>query len=326
MPTLRRIPLGDNNVYLVDDGGARILVDTGPDYRGAWEALQVATHQRAPDLVAATHGHLDHAGLGASWQEAAVPVGLGAGDCALAGGSAALDDITAARSVLAIAGLPSGLFESAAALLDRRRDQAVRARDTWGPPDPRRRWPTALRYRPFEPAVAFTGDERLPGELRVIACPGHTPGNAVLIHEAEGWLFSGDQLLPGYTPTPAIQAVPGSSGRERFRSLPAYVASLERLVARQWSRCLPGHGDPFTDVDGALRAVIAAIEQRTDRVARALSAQGPSTLFELAARLYPNAIGRRFWQVVPSVLGHLDLLEARGDARPGDEGRWERCA
>jgi glyoxylase-like metal-dependent hydrolase (beta-lactamase superfamily II) len=325
MPTLRRVPLGDNNVYLVDDAGARVMVDTGPDYRGAWEALQVATHGRPPDLVTATHGHLDHAGLGATWQEAAVPVGLAAGDHLLATGARLEDDLAIATRTIQGAGLPAHLREATLAALERRREQAIRARESWGPPDARRRWPAALRYRPFDPALSPIDGELLPAGLRVIACPGHTPGNTVVVHEGEGWLFSGDQLLPAYTPTPAIQAVPGSNGRERFRSLPAYVSSMRRLAATAWSRCLPGHGEPFTGVDDAIREVLGSIEQRTERTARALVDGGPGRLYDVAARLYPKALERRFWQVVPTVLGHLDLLETRGLAAVTDDGVWNAC-
>lgn len=322
MPILRRIPLGDNNVYLIDQAGARVLIDTGPDYRGAWEALQVATRGRAPDIVVATHGHLDHAGLGAAWQDAAIPVALAPGDRALAAGSALDDDLAVTRATLQRAGLPDALAAAAYRALDRRREQATRARESWGPPDAHRRWPTALRYRPFRPALAPANGDELPGGLRVIACPGHTPGNSVVVHEGEGWLFSGDQLLPGYTPTPAIQAVPGTASRERFRSLPAYVDSIERLARSPWSRCFPGHGEPMEDVGVALRQVLGNIEQRTERTARALRHGGPGRLYAVACRLYPHAVGRRFWQVVPAVLGHLDLLQVRGLAFEADDGTW----
>ena len=65
------------------------------------------------------------------------------------------------------------------------------------------RWPTQLRYSPFEPAKLLESDADLPCGLRAVLAPGHTPGNIVVVQRAEGWLFSGDQLLPEVTPTPA---------------------------------------------------------------------------------------------------------------------------
>ena len=137
---------------------------------------------------------------------------------------------------------------------------------------------------------------------------------------AEGWLFSGDQLLPDLTPTPAIQAGPSASDW-RFRSLPAFRGSLVRLSEMNFSVCYPGHGEPFTGVAAALRANLAAIDQRTEKVAGELRAGGPATLYELAERLYPRAVKRRFWQIVPTVQGHVDILEQDGAVRE-EGGRY----
>ena len=80
MADVRSIALGDNTVHLVERGGARLLVDTGPDYAGAWEALREGLAGETPDVVVATHGHHDHAGLGRRWQAAGVPVWVGKAD------------------------------------------------------------------------------------------------------------------------------------------------------------------------------------------------------------------------------------------------------
>jgi hypothetical protein len=56
-------------------------------------------------------------------------------------------------------------------------------------------------------------------------------------------------------------------------------------------------------------------------VYESLRAGGEATLYGLAERLYPRALRRRFWQIIPTVLGHLDLLEDRGMVACV-EGRW----
>jgi len=136
-----------------------------------------------------------------------------------------------------------------------------------------------------------------------------------VVHE-EGWLFSGDHLLPDITPTPAIQArgEPDWAGDWRFRSLPEFVASLEALGAMGLARCFPGHGEPFDGVGTTIAENLGVIERRTERVRGALRDGGPTTLFGLTERIYPRGAARRFWQVVATVQGHLDLLEARGEA------------
>jgi glyoxylase-like metal-dependent hydrolase (beta-lactamase superfamily II) len=135
----------------------------------------------------------------------------------------------------------------------------------------------------------------------------------VVVVMAEGWLFSGDQLLPDITPTPAIQWRAGArEGDSRFRSLPAFAASLERLRGYHFVRCFPGHGEPFGDVRGAIDANLAQIEQRTERVLEALREGGEATLYELCERLYPKAVRRRAWQILATIQGHVDLLEDQG--------------
>ena len=310
MPTVTPIPLAYNNVYLVEDGGERVLVDCGPDYEGAWEELQAALAGRQPDVVVATHGHSDHAGLGARWIEAGVPVAMGAADLhfTTAPPLMAHNEFEHMAAFVRECGAPARVVEEAIEGLERRRAQGRAAKQGYPPPGSRPHWPTGLRYRTFSPALALTGGEDLGAGLRVVACPGHTPGNVVLVHEAEGWLFSGDQLLPEITPTPAIQVDPEARIDWRFRSLPAFVRSMEGLARASYSRCFPGHGEAFNDVEALIATNLAQIGERTRRVAEAMG-EG-ATLYEVCERLYPRALKRRFWQIVPTVLGHLDLIEA----------------
>lgn len=322
MATVLPVRLHYNTVYLVEDGGERALIDTGPDYRGAWEQLRAAFDGRLPGIVIATHGHHDHAGMGAAWQEAGVPVALGAADCHFTQQPEGFAEAELAMlaAVVESTGAPDDARDEALAGLERRRRQLQQARDGYPPPGSRPRWPTGLRFRPYEAARLLAGGEALPAGLRVVASPGHTPGNLVVVHEGEGWLFSGDQLLPDITPTPGLQLAAGE-GAGRFRSLPAFLASLERLASLELTRCFPGHGEPFDGADAVIAANIAAIESRTERVYQSLRAGGEATLYDLAERLYPRALRRRFWQIIPTVLGHLDLLEERGLVRCVGE-RW----
>jgi glyoxylase-like metal-dependent hydrolase (beta-lactamase superfamily II) len=322
MASVTPVRLHYNTVYLVEDGGERVLIDTGPDYRGAREEIAEAIGGRLPDLVVATHGHHDHAGLGLAWQEAGVPVALGADDRHFTEqpeGFAEAELAMLTRLVEA-SGAPAGVKSEALAGLERRRAQVRHARDGYPPAGSRPRWPTGLRFRPFTPGRLLDGDCALPAGLSALASPGHTPGNLVVVHEGEGWLFSGDQLLPDITPTPGLQLAPASPG-ERFRSLPHFLRSLRRLEALSLARCFPGHGEPFDEPGGVVAANLAAIESRTERVLATLR-EGEATVYEIAEKLYPRALRRRFWQIVPTVIGHLDLLEARGLARCA-EGKWE---
>jgi glyoxylase-like metal-dependent hydrolase (beta-lactamase superfamily II) len=313
MATVERVRLAYNNVYLVREGGRLVVVDTGPDYRGARGILFAALDGAIPDVVVATHGHLDHAGLGAWWQSIGVPVLVGTDDAVTTRGEGD-DDFDHmeryARSVGAPATVEIDAVEGLR--LRRRAVQAMRAPGDW-PTVREGRWPTGLRYELFHPSRTVEGRTELACGLSVIHSPGHTPGNLVVVHEGEEWLFSGDQLLPEITPTPAIQFVSG----ERFASLPRFVDSLRLLQERQPSYriCFPGHGEPFEHPETVIAATLEQAEQRSNRLLESLRTEGPGTVYSVAERLYPRAWRRRFWPIIATVQGHLDLLSEAGLAR-----------
>ena len=324
MPSVDAIRLGDNAVYLVDAGEGPLLIDTGPDFLGSWDLLEDAIEHR-PHLVVATHGHLDHAGLAWRWQAAGVPVALSARDRHLAARPplSAPGELDTLIGFVRAAAAPPEVEAATIARLERRQGQQTAAAEAERyVPDETNRWPTALHYRPFTPERVIAGDESVHG-VELIANPGHTPGNLVAAVASEGWLFSGDQLLADLDPTPGIQFAPEPrEGDWRFRSLPGFVAALERLASQHWSRCFPGHGDPFDDVAAAIAGALGRVERRCERVRRALRVAGPVALFPLCEQLYPRAAHRQFWGIAASVQGVLDVLEARGEARCAG-GRWE---
>jgi glyoxylase-like metal-dependent hydrolase (beta-lactamase superfamily II) len=326
MPSVQHIRLSYNNVYVLESDGGRLLVDTGPDYDGAWASLEAALGG-PPDTVLATHAHYDHAGLGARWQRAGVPVAMGEADASVPRTPTLADQAELAQfeGYVEATGAPPEVVREVAGGLRSRHHELSRA---WTPDQPygdggrTGRWPTALRYEPFVPEASLAGPRTALAGAMVVSCPGHTPGNLVAVYEPEGWLFSGDQLLPGITPTPAIQShQPPCAEDWRFRSLPAFTASMKELAAMRFTRCVPGHGEPFDDVADAIALNLKTIEERTERVLRSLRERGPSTVYALGEALYPRALQRRFWQIIPTVIGHLDLLEAQGLAFDAD-GIW----
>ena len=327
---VRRLSLGYNNVYLLHVDGTDVLVDTGPDYLGAEDVLIKATRTAWPDIIVATHGHLDHAGLAQWWQGRGIPVSLGAGDEHFASVAQFTDDaeFSAFERYVTGIGTPKDIAREVLHGLQQRRDWAQAAANEvrqHGPPSRDGRWPSQLRYHHFVPDRVLKHGDLIEGStLTVVACPGHTPGNIVLVDTEEGWLFSGDQLLPELTPTPGIQrgVAPLSSENWRFASLPRFLDSMTNLATMQFSYCWPGHGEPFTDVSEVISKNIAQIEQRTDRFQQLLTEHGRATVYDLCEFAYPRALKRRFWQIVATVQGHLDILEERGLARQID-GEYE---
>ena len=313
-----------NTVYAVETGQSLVLIDTGPDYLGAWEELRAALGPRLPDVVVATHGHNDHASLGAAWQRAGVPVVLGAADAAIVSrpGLHQPGELEALQGFARGCGAPDAVAAEMVDALQRRHRANARAALDDGHATTGSRWPTGLRFVPYV-ADRSELDARLPGRLEIVPCPGHTPGNLVVVERAEGWLFSGDQLLPDMTATPGIQfcANQMGGGDWRFRSLPAFLHSLSRLAGEGFRRCYPGHGPEFANVEETVQRNIATIEARTHKVSRALNRDTPASPWDICERLYRLAARRRPWQLLATVQGHLDILEERGLATDG-EGGW----
>ncbi len=323
MVRIERLSLTYNNVYAVGEGADRILIDTGPDYPGAAGTLDAWLDHIPPALVVATHGHLDHAGLGRYWTGRRVSVFLGEGDHMLAGRPPVSepDEFAGFVDFAEKSGAPGDVVETVIRGVRQRRKAVAAAYAPGGEhaPSAGGRWPTELRMEPFVPGVLH--DMPLGNGLRAILSPGHTPGNAVVVHD-DGILFSGDQLLPDITPTPSIQVAPKpwTSGW-RYRSLPHFVESLKVLDRMQFSRCWPGHGEPFDNVNEVIALNLSQIEERMAKVLATLQAAGPSPVYVLAERLYPRALQRRFWQIIATVQGHLDLLEQLGAASFDEESR-----
>jgi glyoxylase-like metal-dependent hydrolase (beta-lactamase superfamily II) len=320
--SVRRIALGYNNVYVVDGGDARVVIDAGPDYRRASEAIAEAIPQ-APDEVIVTHGHLDHAGLGAWWEKRGVNLAIGAADAELVAGTN-LSEFDALRDFVRGCGCPPEVAAEVLDGIEQRRswNEKARRESAWTP-TPDGRWPTALRYLPFRPSRwILSGDHDAEAGLRTLHCPGHTPGNLVALHATEGWLFSGDQLLPDITPTPGVHFADGPGGViARIKTLPLFLHSLENLRGLHIERCFPGHGEPFDNVSEAIETNLSQAEVRSERVRIELREGGGVTLYQLAEKIYPRALRRRFWPIVSTVQGHLDVLEERGQARL-DSGLW----
>ena len=111
-----------------------------------------------------------------------------------------------------------------------------------GPHRPARNPPTGTSLdggadTAFVPDVALADGDLLAGDgwtLRTVLTPGHTANHAAFALEGAGLLFSGDHVM-GWSTT--IVAPPDGS-------MPDYMASLDKLIARDDRLLLPGHGGP----------------------------------------------------------------------------------
>jgi glyoxylase-like metal-dependent hydrolase (beta-lactamase superfamily II) len=241
------------------------LIDTGPRSDAALTALEAGLGREGLriediELVIPTHHHLDHTGLTAT-----IVARSGARVAALdrtaeygahyVERSAA--DRSFSRALMLHHGVPESVIESSEGFWDYIRDSS----------------------EPFATDVVLSdGDAITAGgrELRILARPGHSTTDALLVDDRSATAFVGDHLLAGISSNAEIVPVAEPTG-SRPQSRIQYLASLKQTASMPLGLLLTGHGDAVAD--------------------------------------HRRLVRRRFEQpllVVWEVLGHLDLLLDEG--------------
>jgi glyoxylase-like metal-dependent hydrolase (beta-lactamase superfamily II) len=163
----------------------------------------------------------------------------------------------------------------------------------------------------FTPDVAVRDGLRIPGDgftLECVATPGHTANHFCYAMAAEKALFSGDHVM-GWS-TSVIAPPDGDMGQ--------YLASLERLAARDDRIFYPTHGSPITAPRAWLAQLIAHRHLREAQILDAL-AEGGATAAGLAQILYPDIAPALRAAATQQVQAHLEHLIQQGAVtRDGD--------
>jgi len=165
----------------------------------------------------------------------------------------------------------------------------------------------------FVPDVMVHDGMRIYGdgfELECVATPGHTANHVCYALREEHALFSGDHVM-GWS-TSVIAPPDGDMGD--------YLASLERLQARDETIFYPTHGSPVVDPQGWVGQLLSHRRRREQQIHNALTRQS-QTVTELTQALYPQIEPALRLAAAQQILAHLLHLQSRGEVVQ-DDGRW----
>ncbi|HTP23366.1 MAG TPA: MBL fold metallo-hydrolase [Solirubrobacteraceae bacterium] len=297
------------NIWLLR-GDPVTLIDTGPRTDEALVALEAGLQLEGLrlediELVIPTHHHLDHSGLIATIV-ARSGARVAALDRAAEYGTRYVERSAADRSfsveLMRHHGVPESVIEANEGFWDFIRDTS----------------------EAFETDLVLSdGDVVTAGgrELRILARPGHSTTDALLVDEASATAFVGDHLLAGISSNAEIVPVTEPTG-SRPRARVEYLGNLRRTASMPLDRLLTGHGDAVKDHKALVRRRLSEHRRRCQRILAVLE-QGPEHAYGIARDLWSaRTVAEQPLLVVWEVLGHLDLLldEGRVSEQKFDDG------
>ena len=156
----------------------------------------------------------------------------------------------------------------------------------------------------FQPDVSLCGGGAVINgagwTAEAIATPGHTSNHICFALHEENACFTGDHIM-GWSTT-VITPPDGD--------MTDYLASLDRIRARNFSTLWPTHGAPIREVDAFIAAYIAHRHERVNQILTALTA-GPARIRDLVPRLYVD-VDAKLWPAasrsMEAAMIHLERL------------------
>lgn len=163
----------------------------------------------------------------------------------------------------------------------------------------------------FVPDVVLGDGHVLEGDelaFETVLTPGHTANHACFALSGSGILFSADHVMAWAT---SIVAPPDGAMSD-------YMASLDKMLARDDALYLPGHGGPVKKPAPFVRGLKAHRKMREAAVLDRIRA-GDRTIPEIVAAIYRDTDPRLHGAAGLSVLAHLEDLVGRRlvSAEPG---------
>ncbi|MGV3548394.1 MBL fold metallo-hydrolase [Rhizobium sp.] len=157
----------------------------------------------------------------------------------------------------------------------------------------------------FRPDVTLADGDRIEGDgwaLETVLTPGHCANHASFGLEGTGILFSADHVMAWAT---SIVAPPDGAMSD-------YMASLDRLLARDDRIYFPGHGGPVNAPQAFVRGLRTHRRMRERAITERIRG-GDRRIADMVAAIYRDTDPKLHGAAALSVLAHIEDLVARGD-------------
>ena len=291
--------VGDVNVYLIKEEPLT-LIDVGPKTAEAANVLRTKLKENGVALqdvqrIVLTHAHEDHCGLAKQVRDEAknAEIFVHGWETGHLFGRLARDE---QKNLIVRAGVPLEVF----AEIQKLYSEVSLLTDT-------------LNEGEFSELKDEMELEFSRGALKVLHTPGHTPGSCSFFREANRTLLAGDCVLKRITPNPMLAPDPFDATK-RFKSLAEFLVSLARIRALAPTLIYGGHGEAIYDFDEVFHRYVRAIDERQKDTVDLISKSNGATAWELAQKLFPEAIGSGVHQflAISESVAHLDYAESQG--------------
>lgn len=169
----------------------------------------------------------------------------------------------------------------------------------------------------FQPDVELRCGDVIKGDgwtVEAIHTPGHTSNHLCFALHEENILFSGDHIM-GWS-TSVVSPPDGHMGD--------YLASLNRILDRNFTRIWPTHGPAIEDPTLFVSEYIAHRHKREDQILAAMDT-GLMSITDMVALIYKDVDKRLHPAAAHSVLAHLIHMEETGRVRSDGCGGLKSC-